>query len=142
MTSDEMALVGLASGDSLPNGGFARDATVRSGHGSAKNWLEIFGAQLSERFRIDMYAGSLNLWFTEPIELPNPWVISEDGIQAGFCPLILDEKAIGLAFRTQDGNPLFLEVFSPVKLRDRLSLDDGTGVRVRILSGEILAQGV
>ena len=56
-----------------------------------------------------------------------------------FCPVILEEVAVGLAFRANSDTPTFLEVLSPVCLREHISnRHDGASIPIRLLAGSKL----
>ena len=140
MTDAEFAILGVPPGGELPSSGEHLSVKVDKGHGSAAIWTTQFGPVILERFGIELHPGSLNLWAENPVEWRDPVSLSADGMRAEFCPVVLEEVAVGMAFRGNRERPCYLEVFSPVGLRDRLGgLTDGQWISVRLLSGRDFA---
>ncbi len=145
VTPEELALLGLALVDPLPVGGQVLEVEVRSGNGTASMWSYMYGPIFHERLGIpSLWPGTLNLWAISPVTWENPaqyWLHE-------FCPIVLEERAIGLVLRWADPppprsrTPDFLEVLSPVELRPRLgNLENGQKISVRLLSGDLLEGG-
>jgi|SRR6266480_856708 len=132
-----MGLLGLRPGNPLPQGGQRIAVMVQSGSGSADAWTKMFGPAF-ERCGITLYPGSLNLWAAEEIFWDNPVTISTSAGTGEFCPVILEECAVGVAFRKNTETPRYLETLAPVRLRDRLNLSDGQRMSVRLLPGRAL----
>jgi len=138
-SAEELALLGLVAGDPLPAGGQHLVLTIRSGNRSAHVWSDLFESAFRERFGVGLHPGSLNLWAEDPITWEHPLELKAKGLVGEFCPVILDESAIGAAFRGNRLTPRYLEVLSPVRLRDRLPYNsDGACISVRLLPGEFL----
>ena len=80
------------------------------------------------------------LWSEAPLEWERPMPVSTGDYPAGqFCPVILEEVAVGLAFRANSDTPTFLEVLSPVCLREHISnRHDGASIPIRLLAGSEL----
>ena len=98
-----------------------------------------FRPPFNELFGVTLWPGSLNLWASEPIAWDDPFGLSAAGVAGEFCPVVLEEVAVGVAFRAPPYTPEYLEVLSPVELRPRLGgLQDGQMVGVRLLSGDLL----
>ena len=133
-----MALLGLKMGDPLPSGGYSLVVTVQSGTGSADTWTKIFGPVFRERCGISLHPGSLNLWADNNISWDQPREISVEDNTGEFCPVILEESAVGVAFRTNQQTRRYLETLSPVGLRTQLNLKDGQRIAVRLLPGNAL----
>jgi len=140
-SAEELALLGLSEGDPFPAGGQTLHLTLRSGSGSARSWTALFSEVFRTQFGVHLHPGTLNLWAEEPIRWENPMQLRVAGAAGEFCPVILEERAIGVAFRGNKAMPYFLEILSPVYLRARLpdSRDEAT-VKVRLLGGELLAR--
>ena len=139
-TSDELRLLGLLSGASLPSGGQHLELTVCSGHGSAKVWTDALGPFFLQRFGITLVDGSLNLRSENAIDWDSPFQTPAANMIWELCPLILAERAIGVAFRANPLEPRYLEVLSPTRLRERLDqAKDGDRFHCRLLSGSALA---
>jgi hypothetical protein len=140
-SAEELALLGLSDGDAFPAGGQTLHLTLRSGSGSARSLTALFSELFRTQFGVHLYPGTLNLWAEEPIRWENPIQLRVPGGAGEFCPVILEERAIGVAFRGNRAMPYFLEILSPVYLRDRLpdSRDEAI-VTVRLLGGELLAR--
>jgi CTP-dependent riboflavin kinase len=116
---------------------------VCSGSGTARIWSNLFGPIFQERFGIpSLWPGTLNLLAKSPVLWENPSRYSAHE----FCPIILEECAIGVVLRLADPARLtleFLEVLSPVALRPRLgNVQDGQEITVRLLSGDLLERRV
>ena len=100
------------------------------GDQSARLHTHRFNPFFESRFGVRMVEGSFNLWLDEPQVFANPLRAGPDE----FWPIILAERAIGVVFRQGNDTPEFLEVFSPVMLRDRLGMTGpNTPVTVRVL---------
>jgi hypothetical protein len=139
VTPEELALLRLPAEAELPRGGEQLTLALRSGHGSASTWTYLFGPSFYEQFGITFWPGSLNLWGPRPITWDRPYCLVAGGVTGQFCPVILEEVAVGVAFRAQPFTLEYLEVLSPVELRPRLGgLQDEQMVRVRLLSGDLL----
>ena len=130
-----MALLGLKSGDALPAGGYSLVVTVQSGSGTAETWTEMFGTVFAERYGISLHPGSLNLWANHNISWDQPREIAVENGIGEFCPVILEEAAVGVAFRMNRETRHYLETLSPISLRSHLSLRDGQRISVRLLPG-------
>ena len=133
-----MALLGLKSGDSLPSGGYSLMVTVQSGSGPADTWTKLFGPVFAERCGITLHSESLNLWAGNNISWDRPREIAIEAGTAELCPVILDESAVGVAFRMNRQALRYLETMSPISLRSRLNLSDGQRIAVRLLPGVAL----
>jgi hypothetical protein len=138
-TADELAILGLAPDDSLPGGGQVLDVEVRSGNGSASIWSHIYGPTFRELCGIPLWPGTLNLWAASPVTWDSPTTYKAHE----FCPIILEECAVGVVLRWADPTfPRkleFLEVLSPVELRPRLGgVRNEQWINVRLLSGQLL----
>ena len=135
----ELLLIGAKPGSVLPDGGLRLTGTLYSGSGSASAWTYLFNPFFVERFGLTFVNGSLNLRLDGPIEWEDPRQLEIGGRTWEFCPLILAEAAIGLAFRGNRDRPDLLEVASPVFLRERLGdAADGARVPLRLLAGTFL----
>ena len=89
------------------------------------------------------WPGSLNLWTDAPVDWTLPRKVTANGYVGEFCPVVILERAIGVAFRGNGETPTKVEVLSPVELRPRLGLGvSGQRLQVRLLSGELLAAAV
>ena len=135
-----MALLGLEMGDPLPSGGYSFVVTVQSGSGSADTWTRIFGPVFSERCGISLYPGSLSLGAGGNVSWDQPRQISAEGNTAEFCPLIIEETAVGVAFRLNQETRRDLETMSAVDLVNQLKLRDGQRIAVRLLPGNALSR--
>jgi len=92
-----------------------------------------------QRWRVELVPGSFNVEFLEPLTWDRPCSLEICGRQWEFVPVILQELAVGVAFRGNLERLNLLEIASPVRLRDRLRLpDNGRVVRGRLLSGLLL----
>ena len=143
LQSDELAALGL-------NGPEVRDllertqpisGSVISGTQSAQLLLCDFGLPLFQRFGLVMVNGTLNLSLEAPFALPRPvclegtgWFRHKEGF---FCPVVLNDEALGFVFRfkLRDDTPR-LEVFGHTRFRDRLGLETGDVLTMKVLPGE------
>ena len=143
VTAEELALLGLSPGDDLPEGGQGLDVTVCCGTGTARTWTDVLEPLLATRYRIHLEPGSFNLWAEFDVEWLEPAKEWAGNRKWELCPIILEEKAVGVAFRANRDAPRFLEVLSPVRLRIRLgAARDGDRIRVRFLPGSALGAAV
>jgi hypothetical protein len=127
------------SSGALPRGGLEIVGVLASGSRSASSWTDLFNPFFGERFGITFVNGSLNLELGNAIEWENPRQFEIGGRSWEFCPIVLDEQALGVAFRGNRERPDLLEIASPVGLRARLGdLKDGARIRCRLLSGQLL----
>jgi hypothetical protein len=133
-----MALLGLKMGDPLPSGGYSFIVTVQPGSGTADTWTRVFGPLFTQRCGISLHPGSLNLWATDNLSWDQPREISVGTTSGEFCPVILEESAVGVAFRSNRQTLRYLETMSPVDLRGQLKLRDGQRIAVRLLPGNAL----
>lgn len=98
---------------------------------------------LASRYGITLEAGSFNLWAEGDVEWREPFETLTGNRHWELCPIILEEKAVGVAFRGNRETPRLLEVLSPVRLRTRLGgARDGDRVQVRLLPGSALGAAV
>jgi hypothetical protein len=142
ITPPELALLGLAPGDALPPGGRGLDLELRSGSGTSYAWINLFGP-IFVREGITFHPGSLNLFAPNELHLESPRKLTVDGQDGFFAPIILDESAVGVAFKHSGSEPNFVEVFSPIHLRSRLrGAADHSTVHVRLLPGTAMARGL
>jgi hypothetical protein len=138
ITAEEWAIIRLRPGDSLPEGGtqvvaiYNKEGKPRTG--TSYILADAINPVFRERCGVEFVRGSFNLWTDgeAPLGEPLRLLIGE------FWPVILEEQAIGVVFRRGDTVPDFLEVFSPVTLKDRLGVEDGRPVSVRLLPGMLL----
>ena len=131
--------MGLPPTASLPPGGQLLSLKADSGSGTARAWTDLFAPVVQARFGIALWPGSLNLWADAPITWEEPLLLHVESIDGEFCPVVLNEAALGLAFRRRPYTPHYLEVIAPIELRPRLGgIKDGDTVAVRLLSGSLL----
>jgi hypothetical protein len=139
ITTEEWRLLGLESGTLLPPGGQKLLVRIEAGNHSAEHWTALFGPIFRARYGVNLYPGSFNLRAEHPIVWDAPLSIPTTRVNGEFCPVILEEAAVGVAFRGNSDTPVFLEVLAPVKLRDRVTnADDGNQIAIRLLSGKYL----
>ena len=139
ITVEEWRLLGVEGGNVLPNGGQRLIVRIISGTGTATVWTELFNPIFQSRFGVTLFPGSLNLTSDHPVAWAAPVLIQIDTIVAEFCPIILEEAAVGVAFRGNAHTPTLLEVLSPVNLRKRMQIgSDGGSIEVRLLPGACL----
>lgn len=139
MTQEELAILGRKAGESLPDGGQKLRLRHDSGHQSGHQWAAHFGELFREEFGIGLFAGTFNLYSNGPIAWPAPQTFSRaeaEGFE--FCPVVIEERAVGIAMRKGTEREDFLEVLSPVELRERLNASRGDAFAVRLLPGSAL----
>ena len=123
----------------LPVGGQVFEVVVCSGSGTANTWTDMLTPVLAPKYGIALEPGSLNLWAGTNIVWCEPLELFAGDRNWELCPIIIEEKAIGVAFRANRETPRLLEVLSPVRLRTRLGdAKDGDRVSVRLLPGSDL----
>lgn len=140
MTRSEYALIGLQPQDRLPTGGQRLHLTVCSGTGTAAAWTNELQPFFTSTYGVQLENGSLNLWADSPIEWQQPRAGPRNLRAWELCPVVLEEKAIGVAIRGNRETLRKLEIVSPARLRQRLgNVTDGTVISVRLLPGTVLA---
>jgi hypothetical protein len=98
--------------------------------------MDAFTPVFDSLYGVTLLEGSLNLRLPEPVEWEDPFVLDIDGRHWEFCPVVLEEKAVGVVFRADRLSPDLLEIASTVHLRSTLGgLADGTTIAVRLLPG-------
>jgi hypothetical protein len=137
LTLQECRLLGISPTDPLPTGGQPLLLTLRSNSRSASLVSDELAPLMRSSFGVELHPGSFNLWSTEPLIWESPAPFPTPTYSDGeICPVILEECAIGIAFRANHEVPTFLEVFSPVRLRGRIpSAQDEAKVGIRLLAG-------
>jgi hypothetical protein len=138
---EEFALLSLSSDAPLPAGGQPLRGKLLGGadtNSSANEWTKIFNPLFAARLDVTFHPGSFNLR-VEPLSWESPWSQWIGDRDWEFCPVIIEERAIGLAVRANRDCPDLLEVASPVHLRTALGgLAIGTQVNARLLAGRPL----
>ena len=138
ITKEELALIGLHPGAPLPEGGVQVVTTYnkkgKSRTGTSSAYLHFLNPLFHARCDVEFCPGSFNLWTEGTAPLGEPLRLPE----GEFWPVILEERAIGVVFRQGNDVPDYLEVFSPVNLKDRLGVKDEQSVNVRLLPGSVL----
>jgi hypothetical protein len=134
LTPEELALLGLRPGDPLPGGGQRVVAAYQSGHGSASVHTQALAPYFRGRWGVELWPGSLNLHAQIEVEMANPHLY-QDWMM---CPIILEERAVGVVCRKNTELLKFLEVVAPVQLSVCLGLSLFERVAVRVLSGKFL----
>jgi CTP-dependent riboflavin kinase len=135
LSGAELSFLGLHPGDPLPTGGLALQATYQEGYHTGEHHARDLQPFFTEQWGIHLYEGTFNLHTDTDVELAQPrrfqaWML---------CPIVLNDRAIGVVCRQNTCAPSFLEIVAPVKLRERLGLDVGDQIRIRILPGTKLA---
>ena len=131
--------MGQTLSPALPTCGLVIVGVLASGSGSATRWTDLFNPVFREHFKITLINGSLNLQLGKSIEWQDPSQLEIGGHVWEFCPIVLDEGALGVAFRSNRKRPDLLEIASPIYLRARLGgLKDGAQIHCRLLSGQLL----
>jgi len=104
--------------------------------GTSQIWMEAFTPVFDSLYGVELVPGSLNLRLPGSIEWEDPFVLDIGGRHWEFCPVVLDEKAVGVVFRADRLSPDLLEIASTVHLRSALGgVADGAMIAVRLLPG-------
>jgi hypothetical protein len=104
--------------------------------------MDAFTPVFESLYGVTLIEGSLNLRLAEPVEWEDPFVLDIGGRHWEFCPVVLEERVIGVVFRADRLAPELLEIASTVQLRSALGgLADGATVGVRLLPGWDLRPG-
>lgn len=110
----------------------------RGSQTSANHW-PVLNPILRSVFRADLVRGSLNLYATEPVPLPDPLTCLLGNNPWQLSPVVLSHRATGVIARRADTGPsMFCEVFSPQHLATELQLSEGDRIPIRILPGNAL----
>ena len=135
-TLDELALLGLSEGASLPGGGTCLHGVYFSGSSTSEGYVSEFSAALGQ----SLEQGSLNLRLRVPVQLTEPKLILIQDEEWDAVPAVLNECAVGFhAWKRANHDSTFLEVFAPVKLAEAISLSNGDRVAIRLLAGRYLS---
>lgn len=106
-----------------------------AGTHTSANYIGQLNPLLTPAFGATLYEGSLNLWAYEPVAFPKP---RTDG-PWWFVPVVLREKAVGIAARTPETDPhRFIEVYAHKKIAEALKLSPGDLVAIRLMPGTLL----
>ena len=137
-TAPELRLFG--SDNAPPPGeGRAGIGTLASHTGTAKAHTDELNPYFQQRFGVELHEGTFNLELEAPFAWPEPLVIPTSSHRWEACPIVLEERAIGVAIRGNLERQDLLEVISPTGLRRQLGeLKDGTPVAFRLLAGSTL----
>jgi CTP-dependent riboflavin kinase len=138
VTADELRLL---QEPSLPAQilGLPFSGVVADGTGSAATWTDEFQRLFGASLNVTFHPGSLNLSLRARLDWPEPFLLPDGSQPWEFCPVVLEERAIGIAFRGNRERPDLMEIASPVLLRARLVVEAGSAVRGRLLPGRLLA---
>lgn len=121
----------------FPPGGVSLELEYRRNTGAATRANPTFNALLEPLLGQPLIPGSLNLWSTRNLELPEPVTVINGAWH--FWPAVLGEKAAGVvARRTDTFNPKFLEVISNLYLVSTLGIQPRDLVPIRVLPGQLL----
>ncbi len=104
--------------------------------GTSRTWTDGFTPVFESLYGVTLAAGSLNLRMRAPVEWEDPIVLDIGGRHWEFCPVVLEEREVGVAFRADRRAGDLLEIASTTHLRTALGgLDDGASVAIRLLPG-------
>lgn len=107
-------------------------AQYRSGCQSSFLYLPYLNPILAPVFGGDLFPGSLNFHAETGVPFPEPYTAQANGEDWWFAPVVIEERAAGVAARTAaSGAAPFIEVFARDQLAPRLQLTPGTWVRLR-----------
>ena len=131
----------IITGTGFPSGGLQLTVQYNSGSKSSHQHLAKIGPFLREALGCpDLFPGSLNLFASQAIELPEPRRVECRGEQWLFVPVVIAEKAVGLvARRPPPISTDIIEVFACRQLAPVLGLKYGDQVKIRLLSGSYVA---
>jgi hypothetical protein len=134
-TTEELALLGLTEGLTLPTDGQIALAVYFTGSSTSRAYVKHLERELGLR----LFPGTLNLRLYKTIVLCQPSQFVVAGEQWEAVPVILNECAVGVhAWKCVEHDYTFLEVFAPHQLAPALGLKNGDSVFTRMLSGEAL----
>jgi hypothetical protein len=126
----------IATSVGIPAGGLEVTAEYRSGQQSSYLHLPYLNPILGPLFGGTLYPGSLNFHAADGVAFPDPYTARANCEDWWFVPVVIDERAVGVAARTVASGPAtFIEVFAREQLAPRLGLIPRTFVRLRLLSG-------
>jgi hypothetical protein len=122
----------IATSIGIPAGGLVVSAEYRSGQQSAYLHLPYLNPILAPVFGGDLFLGSLNFHAKAGVAFPEPYTARANGEDWWFVPVVIDERAVGVAARTTaSGAAAFIEVFAREQLSPRLQLVPGTWMPLR-----------
>ena len=123
----------------LPPGGVHLVGTVLGPPdttGTAAEWTDAFTPIFESLYGVTLFRGSLNLRIETPAEWEDPFSLDVGGRHWEFCPVVVAEREVGVAFRGNREYPNLMEIAATVHLRSALgNLGDGASVAVRLLPG-------
>ncbi|HXW96845.1 MAG TPA: hypothetical protein VEI47_04605 [Gemmatimonadales bacterium] len=123
----------------LPQGGTSFVGTILGPPetpGTARAWTDGFLPIFSHLYGVTLEPGSLNLRLPSPVEWEDPYELDIEGRHWEFCPVVLEERQVGVAYRMDRRFPNLIEIVSVVDLRRALGgLPDGARVAARLLPG-------
>ena len=131
-TTEEMALIGLTEGATLPWGGQIALAVYFAGCDTSRAYVKHIEKELG----LPLFSGTMDLRLYKTVVLcqPSQFVIADEQWEA--VPVILDECAVGVhACKCVGYDHTFLEIFAPQELARALGLKNGDIVFTRILPG-------
>ena len=129
----------LQAETAIPTGGLPLVVTYERGNQTSHVHIPLLQPTLAEWLGGTLYPGSLNLRADAAVQLPEPTIRSLGGRDWQLAPVVVEERAVGIAARRADSGDIdFIEVFGRYKIAERLSLQPGARIRLRILPGRIL----
>jgi hypothetical protein len=134
LIEEEFVLLGCTPGDPLPAGGALILTTYRSGSNTASRHTDDLGPYFKTHWGVNLWPGTLNLYAEAGVELPEPRQCGEWML----CPIILDERAVGVVCRKNEAVPKLLEVVGPVQFSKCLGLALCERLWTRLLPGTLL----
>jgi len=129
----------LRTGDRIPSGGLDLTVTYRSGFQTSVAHIPLLNPVLGPVLGGDLFEGSLNFWAASPVRFPSPAILQLAGADWLFVPVVILEKAVGVAARKADSGDIeFIEVFARYRLALRLGLTAESQLVIRLLPGKHL----
>jgi CTP-dependent riboflavin kinase len=135
-TPEELRLIGREEGAVLPPGGLLITGSVAAGTGTAAQWSTELSRLIGGPLGVAFAPGTLNIQLDHQVQWEAPLRLDHGTHPWELCPIILADRAIGLAFRGNRDRPDLLEIVSPIRLRDALGgIAPGAQVTGRLLPG-------
>lgn len=118
------------------------EGVIESSTGTAHFHTDNLGDLFQSEFGVTLFPGTLNFLLDKDLDLPEPQRHQVAGRSWEFCPVVIAEYAVGVVIRGNKERLDYLEVVSPIKLRSKLTAQDGERFGMRILPGSFLATNI
>jgi len=112
------------------------EGTLVSGTGTAGAWSDELNRLLGDALGVMFVSGTFNIQLPCAIVWDSPLALQGGTHPWELCPIVLQDRAIGLAFRGNTDRPDLLEIVAPIEIRNRLGgMQSGATVTGRLLPG-------